>query len=233
MGINTKCIAKFEEAYKDIPETIIPFEFVPTSPYYHMEEWREVLPMFVPGVVPHTYWISNHSRVYTNLRSPNYPNGGIMIHSINQRGYHQINLKSVDGKKIGVKISRLVMLHFRFIPGCHLLEVDHLDGNKDNNYLWNFEWVDPRENTNRAIKNGLRTISPSKGYYGESYSYHLLSDQDARSLFKEYVELKISKEELSAKYNVSYQYIEYIANGAIRPYIYKEYIINKIKQISK
>ena len=78
MGINTKCIAKFEEAYKDIPETIIPFEFVPTSPYYHMEEWREVLPMFVPGVVPHTYWISNHGRVYTNLRSPNYPNGGII-----------------------------------------------------------------------------------------------------------------------------------------------------------
>lgn len=233
MGINTKCIAKFEEAYKDIPETIIPFEFVPTSPYYHMEEWREVLPMFVPGVVPHTYWISNHGRVYTNLRSPNYPNGGIMVYSINQRGYHQINLKSVDGKKIGVKISRLVMLHFRFVPGCHLLEVDHLDGNKDNNYLWNFEWVNPQENTHRAIKNGLRPISCSAGYYGENHNYILLSDQDARSLFKEHVQLGISKEELSAKYNVSYQYIEFISNGAIRPYIYKEYIANKIKQFNQ
>ena len=56
----------------------------------------------------------------------------------------------------------------------------------------------------------------------------MLSDQDARSLFKEYVQLGISKEELSAKYNVSYQYIEFISNGAIRPYIYKEYIANKI-----
>lgn len=229
MGINNKYISKFEEAYKDLQETVIPFEFIPSSPYYHQESWREVLPMFVPGVVPHTYWISNLGRVYTNLKSPNYPNGGIMVHSINQRGYHQINLKSVDGKKIGIKISRLVMLHFKFIPGCHKMEVDHLDGDKDNNVLWNFEWVNGQENIHRAIKNGLRPISCTVGYYGENHNYILLTDQEARNLFREHVQFGISKEELSAKYNVSYQYIEYLSKGVIRPYIYKEYIMNKIK----
>lgn len=230
MGINTKLIAKYEEAYRGIPETIVPIEFLPDSPYYHKEEWREVLPMFVPGVLPHTYWVSNYGRVYTKLRSPIYPNGGIMAHSINQRGYHQINLKTTDGGKACVKISRLVMLHFRFVPGCHLLEVDHLDGDKDNNYLWNFEWVNPQENIHRAIKNGLRPLSCSAGYYGENHNYVLLTDEQARSLFREYVQFGVSKEELSAKYNVSYQYIEYISNGSIRPYIYKEYMANKIKE---
>lgn len=228
MAINTKCIVKYEEAYKDLQETIIPFEFLPTSPYYHMEEWREVLPQFVPGVLLHTYWVSNHGRVYSNLRSPKYPNGGIMAHSINQRGYHQINLQSVECKKIGIKISRLVMLHFRFVPNCHLFEVDHLDGNKDNNCLWNFEWVTPQENTHRAIKNSLRTISCSKGYYNSAED-KLLNDTEARTLFYEAKVLKINKHTLMSKYKVSSQYIDNICCGYIRPYIYQEYIANTLK----
>lgn len=226
MGINTKCIQKYEEAYKDLQATITPFEFLPSSPYYHMEEWREVLPMFVPGVLPNTYWVSNYGRIYTKLRSPNYPNGGIMVHSINQRGYHQINLKASNGGKICVKISRLVMLHFRFVPGCHLLEVDHLDGNKDNNTLWNFEWVSPSVNIHRAIKNNLRPISCHSDYYDEN-KYTLLSDEDARELF--YRNLNgDSLEILTQKYKVSKEYISGLMRGSIRPYIYQEYL-EKIK----
>ena len=234
MGINTKFIVKFDEAYKDIPATIVPIEFLPSSPYYHMEEWREVLPMFVPGVVPHTYWISSHGRIYTSLRSPSYPNGGIMSHSINQRGYHQINLKSLYGKKICVKISRLILLHFRFVPNCHLLEVDHLDGDKDNNCLWNLEWVIPQENTNRAIIYGQRPISCRTGYYENGPDninyYKMLPDEQARSLFIEYVQNGVSKEELIEKYQVTDEYIDLLAKGSIRSDIYKEYIANKIKQ---
>lgn len=223
MGINKRYIEKFNEAYMNIPETIIPIEFVPDSPYYHNEEWREVLQMFIPMVLPHTYWISNMGRVYSNLRSPKYPNGGIMIHSINKHGYHQINLQSIDKKKIGVKISRLIMLHFRFIPGCQYCEVDHLDGNKDNNVLWNFEWVSPQENTHRAIENGLRPLS----CYVESGT--LLSDYDARNLFKE--AFTVDHSELAKKYNVSENYIDGLLDGSIRPYIRKEYLNNCTNRI--
>lgn len=219
MGINKRYIKKFDQAYKGIPETIIPIEFVPTSPYYHIEEWREILQMFIPGVLPHTYWISNMGRVYSNLKSKHYPNGGILNHSINEHGYHQVNLQSIDKKKIGVKIARLIMLHFRFVPGCHLFEVDHLDGNKDNNVLWNFEWVSPQENTHRAIKNGLRALS----CYIDNGT--LLSDYDARSLFNEAL---VSNDylELSKKYNVTVDYINGLIDGSIRPYIRREYISN-------
>ena len=221
MGINKRYLEKFDIAYQDIPETIIPIEFVPTSPYYHMEEWREVLPLFVPGVKPHTYWISNMGRVYTNLRSPSYPNGGIMVHSINAKGYHQINLKAEDknAKKICVKITRLIMLHFRFVPGCQYLEVDHLDGNKDNNVLWNLEWVNPQENTHRAIRNGQREIS-----YTSNENSRLLTDEEAKSLFLDAVSDTYFDFELAEKYNVSEQYVKYIRRGSIRPYLRIQYL---------
>ena len=219
MGINLRYAKKFEEAFKDIPETIIPIEFEEWSPYYHQEEWREVIPLFVPGVLPNTYWISSMGRVYTNLRSPNYPNGGFMKPSINSKGYHQINLKSVDGNKIGIKITRLMMLHFRFIPGCYLMEVDHLDGNKDHNWIWNLEWVVPQENTHRAIKNHQRTISVYCGYYDGS---NLLTDIQARELYLKARDGE-SLELLCNQYNTTIDYIDGLVDGSIRPYIRKQY----------
>lgn len=157
MSINRRFLDKYDEAYQDLIRVTAPIEFEPWSEHYHEEEWRDILPCYVPGVIPGAYKISTHGRVYTNIKSPAYPNGGIMAHSINQRGYHQINLMSTDGRKIGQKIARLIMLNFRFTPYCQYLEVDHIDGNKNHNFIWNLEWVDPKENTRRAILNGQRS----------------------------------------------------------------------------
>lgn len=223
MGVNKRYLEKFDKAYAGIPATIRPIEFMPDSPWYHQEEWREVLPMFVPDVLPHTYWISSWGRVYSALQSPKYPEGSILAHSINQKGYHQINLQSVYGKKIGIKIHKLVLLHFAFIPGCQYLEVDHKDGNKDNNCLWNLEWVDPRENTRRAIRNQQRTISYTKNDFLPKND-SLLTDEQASELFLQAVNKTESKiNELAKQYNVSVQFVQYLVRGALRPYIRRNY----------
>ena len=228
MGINKRYLEKYDKAYAGIPATISPIEFTPESPYYHQEEWREVLPMFIPGVLPHTYWISSWGRVYTNLRSPNYPNGGEMKPSVNGKGYYQINLKSVDGKKICVKLTRLILLHFRFVPGCQYYEVDHIDGDKSHNYLWNLEWVTPQENVKRAIRNGQRTIAASSSYLKDEDS--LLTDQQATSLFFEAVNDNTGiYYDLAEKYNVSTDYVMGLINGSIRPYIKAMYTNNVMK----
>ena len=231
MSINKKVIDKFTKAYEGIPATKSAIQFMEGSPYYHQEEWREVLQMFVPGVLPGMYFISNMGRVYTKVRSPLYPNGGIMKHSINQKGYHQINLQSIDKKKIGIKITKLVMLHFRFVPGCEYLEVDHLDGNKDNNCLWNMEWVEPRVNTHRAIINNQREAN-TMSYF--DYSLSSLTFIEAENLYVEAYNLLLDGkplDNLAIKYNVSIQYIKGLINGSERPYIRKKYNGKSLSQI--
>lgn len=231
MSINKKVIDKFTKAYEGIPATKPAIQFMEGSPYYHQEEWREVLQMFVPGVLPGMYYISNMGRVYTKVSSPIYPNGGIMKHSINQKGYHQINLQSVDKKKIGIKITKLVMLHFRFVPGCEYLEVDHLDGNKDNNCLWNMGWVEPRVNTHRAIINNQREAN-TMSYF--DYSLSSLTFIEAENLYVEAYNLLLDGkplDNLAIKYNVSIQYIKGLINGSERPYIRKKYNGKSLSQI--
>ena len=229
MSINRKFIEKYNEAYKNLPEMRQGIEFMESSPYYHQEEWRPVKDIFVPDVLPETYWISNMGNVYSALSSPKYPGGGIMSHSINGKGYHQINLQKVDGKKACVKIHRLVMLHFAFVPNCQYLEVDHLDGNKDNNCLWNLQWVTNGANVHRAIRNGQRPLSRTATFTG----INLLSYEQAVNLFIEGKEI-VSKygpygsidtmehlQELSRKYNTTVEYIGGLLRGSIRPYIRK------------
>lgn len=127
---------------------------------------------------------------------------------------------SVDHRKIGVKIHRLVMLHFNFVLGCQYFEVDHLDGDKDNNCLWNLEWVTPQENTHRAINNNQRTLAP---FVNENSK--MLTDLEAKYLFYEAYVLGYDYLSLSNKYGVSFQYIDYLVKGFIRPYILRKYQI--------
>lgn len=207
-------------------EIIEPIQFAPESPYYHQEEWSEILDWMVPGIRQGAYYISNYGRLYTTIKSPNHPNGGMMSPSINHKGYYQINLQLVpiNGKrrKSCCKVHRLVMLAFRYIPGCQSLEVDHLDQNKANNKLWNLQWVTPRENTQNAIYRGYKNVSL------ESTGGRFLSDKEAQALFNELINASTDFEiqYIANKYNVTYKYAKGILQGSIRPYYKKAYINN-------
>lgn len=45
-------------------------------------------------------------------------------------------------------------------------EVNHIDGNKNNNVISNLEWVTRRENHFHAVKMGLKPVCPTIGKYG-------------------------------------------------------------------
>lgn len=96
------------------------------------EEYKEIFP---------SYYISN----FGNIKHDN----NFLKKCIHSNGYEQVNIR-IGNKYVTKLIHRLVAV--AFIPNpdnkpC----VDHIDGNKRNNYASNLRWVTPVENANNII----------------------------------------------------------------------------------
>lgn len=71
-----------------------------------------------------------------------------------KKGYHRVTLTIDKGKKKTFLVHRLIAQ--KFIPNPdNLPQVNHIDGNKDNNHVNNLEWVDNQTNTDHAVATGL------------------------------------------------------------------------------
>ena len=106
------------------------------------------------------YQVSNYGRVKSMERTVKGPKGNkkiksrIMQEYKNKFGYSIISL-SKSGKTKNFQIHRLVAQ--AFIPNpLELPQVNHIDGNKDNNSVNNLEWITNRDNVIHAYKNNLR-----------------------------------------------------------------------------
>ena len=73
--------------------------------------------------------------------------------SKNKRGYLHVTFTR-DGKRYDYRVQRLVAMTFLENPK-NKPQVNHIDGNKLNNYLSNLEWVTPEENIQHAKEHNL------------------------------------------------------------------------------
>lgn len=103
----------------------------------------------LPDIKPR-YWVSNMGRVY-NSKSEKYLKG-----SYDKDGYVRVNLTKTNGKKQTLRVHRLVAMCFIFDQRPDQIQVNHLDGDVENNERTNLEWCTDEENRNHAIRNGLR-----------------------------------------------------------------------------
>lgn len=70
------------------------------------------------------------------------------------KGYNRVCLTRKDGQKQSYLVHRLVAK--KFIPNPHNLpQVNHKDGDKDNNSVDNLEWVTGQQNVKHSVKTGL------------------------------------------------------------------------------
>jgi len=126
-----------------------------------MDRWKTI-----PDYGDH-YQISQEGLVRVNPRSPRLrdetywksPNrlkgGDLVKQSLGGDGYWRTNLRKSGQKYTSCHIHRLLMLTFRPTNDRNL-QVNHKDGNKQNNNLNNLEWVTKLENLTHAWENGLR-----------------------------------------------------------------------------
>lgn len=83
--------------------------------------------------------------------------------TITKKGYLRVDLK---GK--GYSVHRLVAM--AFIPNpLNKPQVNHIDGNKNNNNVKNLEWCTNSENQKHAVANGLHRSLSGDDHYTKKY----------------------------------------------------------------
>lgn len=103
------------------------------------------------------YQVSNLGRVRSlDRKVGNHPRKGkVLKPCVNRNGYLSVNLYSKNTNRKVKSVHRLVAQSF--IPNIEgKLEVNHIDGNKQNNKIDNLEWCTMSENKIHAYKTRLR-----------------------------------------------------------------------------
>lgn len=93
---------------------------------------------------------------------------------LNRGGYFILNLSRVGEKPKSHRVHRLVAEHF-LLKGDDLKDVNHIDGNKQNNHVSNLEWSNKSLNGKHAYELGLNTPSPQ---IGEKHGMSILKEED-------------------------------------------------------
>lgn len=94
--------------------------------------------------------------------------GRILKTSKSKKGYLQVSL-SFNKKRFHTGVHRLVAI--AFIPNPeNKPEVNHKDGDKTNNNVWNLEWSTGSENQIHAIENNLVKHNKGEKHHNSKFS---------------------------------------------------------------
>lgn len=136
------------------------------------ELWFKLSDKVIPNIAP-IFLISTWGRLY-NSETRNYLPKDIMY---DKNHYITVRLKLQDGTPIHEQIHRLMMLSFFYVDNHESLEVNHKDGIKYHNWIWNLEWMTHKDNMNHAVENKLFR-------YGQEHSNSKLTDEQAEEICK-------------------------------------------------
>lgn len=98
------------------------------------------------------YLVSDYGRIFSMYTKK------IISPFFSRDGYYVAKLTRNDGTLIGVGVHRLELITFCHINNHEDYSVNHKDGDKTNNYLYNLEWTTPSENDIHAVHTGLWDI---------------------------------------------------------------------------
>jgi hypothetical protein len=110
---------------------------------------------------------SNYGRIY-DCRAERFCH-----QRFDTKGYYYID-SAYNGKHKLARVHRLVLSAFNYSPECKELIVNHIDGIKYHNYLWNLEWTTQSGNIQHAYRLGLNRAAK-----GEDNHNALITNEQA------------------------------------------------------
>jgi hypothetical protein len=144
----------------------------------------------------------------------------ILMHWLDKDGYHHVIIY-IDGKPHYCAVHRLVAS--AFIPNPENKEqVNHKDGNIDNNCVSNLEWNTAKENIHHAWKTGLSSAKDGEDHPNSEYT-----NEQIQKVCKYLEENLKTMREISNLTNVSYTVVKQIRNHIIWNNISKNYDIDR------
>jgi hypothetical protein len=124
---------------------------------------------FIP-LLGERYCATSHGRIISiDYRRKGYAQE--LAQSTHPEGYKRVKLGAMD-RNSPVPVHRLVAMAFLPNPD-NLPQVNHKDGNKGNNMLWNLEWCTNSQNQKHAFETDLHIYA-----VGEDHALAILSEQD-------------------------------------------------------
>ena len=170
----------------------------------------------VPGILP-IYYASPKSGLIYNSKTRSFLPNNIFY---NKDKYITIRVLTYYGPKY-VQPHRIILTMFNYIPGCEILDVNHIDGIKYHNWLSNLEWLNRSENIQHALKTGLFNV-------GESRQNSILTNQEVEQICKYISEGKKNSEIIklmpeTAKKCVMKNTLQNIRNGHCWTHISEKY----------
>jgi len=145
------------------------------------------------------YLISNYGQVKNLLT------GKTLKQQCTTQGYKQVSFK-INGKRKTKLVHRLVLETFLRIPQYKYLEVNHINGNKNDNSLNNLEWMTREENLQHARDNNL--FKKPIGIKNPNYTF----DYDIVNKVKKLRENNLTYKEISSIVDLSVRQIDHILN---------------------
>lgn len=104
-------------------------------------------------------------------------NTGNKIKLIKARnGYMMVSLMKKGGGTTYLPFHKIKMMAFKPVDNMEKLQVNHINGNKEDNDFSNLEWVTSKENINHAWKTGLAS---AKNIQGNNNNLRHYSEENA------------------------------------------------------